>query len=88
MRATPEQWKSWEEDGVLAVPAAVVGDELDRLRAAFASRAGEAKVDWLTGVAAGTHPAAFFDIPNAMVCPGENKPTTKVVHTSTWPCRR
>ena len=66
MRATPEQWKSWEEDGVLAVADAVVGDELERLRAAFDSRAAEAKADWLTGVAAGTHPAAFFDIPNAM----------------------
>lgn len=66
MRTTPEQWKSWEEDGVLAVADAVGGDELERLRAAFDSRAAEAKADWLTGVAAGTHPAAFFDIPNAM----------------------
>ena len=66
MNATPEQWKLWEEDGVLAVPDAVVGDELERLRAAFDRCAAEAKEGWLRGVAAGTHPAAFFDIPNAM----------------------
>ena len=66
MGATPEQRKSWEDDGVLTVPDAVVGNELERLREGFDRRADDAKQDWLRGVAAGTQPAAFFDIPNPM----------------------
>ena len=43
MGATSEQWKLWEENGVLAVADAIVGDQLDRLQAAFDRCAAEAK---------------------------------------------
>ena len=66
MGATSEQWKLWEENGVLVVADAIGGDQLDRLQAAFDRCAAEAKNGWLKGVAEGTRPAAFFDIPNAL----------------------
>ena len=58
--------KQWDEEGFVVVEAALKGDDLLRLQAAFDRCAKEAKAQWLDEVAAGTLPAAFFDIPSPL----------------------
>mgnify|MGYP001157107263 FL=1 len=56
----------WRTDGALLIENAISGDELAGLREAFSRCAEQAKPDWLSGVRAGTRPAAFFDLPDPM----------------------
>jgi hypothetical protein len=56
----------WDQDGCLVIPQAIAGEPLCRLQAAFDRCAAQAKPDWLKGVAQGTRPAAYFDIPDPM----------------------
>ena len=63
---TEAQQRQWEEEGVLVLEGAIVGDELERLQAAFDRCAAEAKPEWLEGIAEGTRPPAHFDIPRPL----------------------
>jgi len=65
-RPTDAERQEWEDNGVLFLEDAMVGDDLARLQDAFDRCAAEAKKDWLEGIANGTRPAAHFDIPNAL----------------------
>lgn len=65
-RPTEAERQEWEDNGVLFLEDAMVGDDLARLQDAFDRCADEAKKDWLEGIANGTRPAAHFDIPNAL----------------------
>ncbi len=56
----------WEEHGYLFLAAAVAGGELSRLQRAFDRCARDAKAQWLEGIALGTQPAGYFDIPHAL----------------------
>jgi len=65
-RPTDEERQEWEDNGVLFLPDAMVGDDLKRLQEAFDYYAAEAKSEWLEGLAKGTRPAAHFDIPRPL----------------------
>ena len=65
-RPTEAEQKQWDDEGVLFLEHALVGEELARLQATFDRCAAEAKTAWLEGIAKGTRPAAHFDIPNAL----------------------
>ncbi|MFT5368926.1 MAG: hypothetical protein ACI8V2_003899 [Candidatus Latescibacterota bacterium] len=65
-RPTDVERQEWEDNGVLFLESAIVGEELTRLQALFDRSAAEAKEDWLAGIAKGTKPAAHFDIPNPL----------------------
>ena len=54
----------WPQDGCLSIENAITAPQLQQLQAAFNRCAAAAKDDWLKGVAQGTAPAAFFDIPD------------------------
>ena len=65
-RPTDAERREWEDDGVLFLEDAMGGEDLARLRAAFDRCAARAKPAWLEGIAAGTRPAAHFDIPRPL----------------------
>ncbi len=65
-RPTDVERREWEDNGVLFVESAIVGEELARLQEAFDRIADEAKREWIEGIAKGTRPAAHFDIPNPL----------------------
>lgn len=65
-KSLAESLKDWPQDGCLSIDNAICGTELRRLQAAFDHCAAAAKTDWLQGVAAGTAPAAYFDIPEPL----------------------
>ena len=65
-RPTPAQRKQWEDEGYLELENAIPANQLARLQAAFDRCAAADKPAWLEGIAAGTRPAGFFDIPNAL----------------------
>lgn len=64
-RATPAQRRQMDEEGCIALPGALAPDLLEAVRAAFDRAAAQSRPQWVEGVAAGTSPGAFFDIPNA-----------------------
>jgi hypothetical protein len=66
IRPTSAQRQQWEDEGYLVLEDALSGAQLERLQAAFDRWAREEKPAWLEGIAEGTRPAGFFDIPNAM----------------------
>ena len=63
---TSEHWRQWRDEGVVALPGALAGQSLRDLQHAFATAAEAARPEWLEAVAAGTRPAAFFDIPDPL----------------------
>jgi hypothetical protein len=66
MRPTEEQRLQWERDGYLVLEDAMQGDDLARLQGAFERCRADVKEDWLQGVAKGSQPASYFDIPNPL----------------------
>jgi hypothetical protein len=64
--ASPNPLQHWSEEGCLCLENAITSDELKRLQIAFEHCAAKAKDAWLQGVAQGTAPAAYFDIPDPM----------------------
>ena len=65
-RPTDTERQEWEDNGVLFIENAIVGEDLARLQAVFDRCAAEARREWLEGIAKGTHPAAHFDIPKPL----------------------
>ena len=63
---TSDQWRQWRGEGVLPLPDAIGGQSLRDLQHAFDTAAAPARPEWLEAVAAGTRPAAFFDIPTPL----------------------
>ncbi len=66
VQPTEAQRQQWEAEGYLVLEDAIVGDELKRLQDAFDRFREEVKADWLEGIATGTRPAAYFDIPRPL----------------------
>ncbi len=66
IRPTEEQKVQWEKDGYLVLENAMRGEQLARLQSTFERCCNEVKADWLKGVAEGSQPASYFDIPNAL----------------------
>ncbi len=66
IRPTQAQRIQFERDGYLVLENAIPSQELKRVQEAFDRCAREAKPQWLEGVAAGTAPAAYFDIPDPL----------------------
>ncbi len=56
----------FSENGVMVLPNAISGSDLKCLQTAFDRCATAAKPTWLEDLAAGTQPAAYFDIPNPL----------------------
>ena len=63
IRPTPTQRRQWEDEGYLVLENAITGDQLHHLQTAFDHCAAQCKPAWLEGIAKGTQPAGFFDIP-------------------------
>ncbi|HCL31645.1 MAG TPA: hypothetical protein DIC52_24850 [Candidatus Latescibacteria bacterium] len=63
---TSEQWRQWREEGVVPLPDALTGASLATVQQSFDAAAEKARPAWLEAVAAGTLPAAFFDIPQPL----------------------
>jgi hypothetical protein len=63
---TPEQWRQFDEEGVVPLDGALQGEQLAALQKAFAEAAKATRPAWLENVAEGTAPAAFFDIPDPL----------------------
>ena len=61
---TAEEERLWHEEGALTMADALGGEELQTLQGAFTEAAERCKPRWLSEVAEGTKPAAFFDIPD------------------------
>ena len=70
IRPTPALRGQFEREGCLALGQALSPPQLTQVQQAFDRCAGEAKSQWLAGVARGTAPAAYFDLPQ----PLENEP--------------
>ena len=65
-RPTPAQRQQWEDEGYLELEKAIPANQIARLQAAFDRCAAAHKPAWLEGIADGTRPAGFFDIPDAL----------------------
>ena len=65
-RPTDAERQEWEDNGVLFLENAIVGEDLARLQATFDRCTAEARREWLEGIAKGTRPAAHFDIPKPL----------------------
>ena len=61
---TDGERRFWEENGYLFLEGAMAGAELTRLQRAFDRCVREEKAQWLEGIAQGTRPAGYFDIPD------------------------
>ena len=64
--AAPNPLADWPRDGYLQLDDALTGDYLAQVQTAFDRCAAAAKGQWLEGVATGSAPAAFFDIPEPL----------------------
>ena len=67
--AAPNPLADWPRDGYLQLDDALTGDYLAQVQTAFDRCAAAAKDQWLEGVATGSAPAAFFDIPDPLASP-------------------
>lgn len=66
IRPSPAQRGQFAAEGCLALGPVLPPAQLQAVQAAFDRGAGEAKGQWLDGVARGTAPAAYFDLPDPL----------------------
>lgn len=81
---TDGERRFWEENGYLFLEGAMAGGELTRLQQAFDRCVREEKAQWLEGIAQGTRPAGYFDIPDPFE--KDDAFIDLIDHPSWYPC--